>query len=52
MIIQTNELDICAGRYVDIPLELWLDVRPKINNIKVISRVLVVPLSLSKTNDL
>jgi len=50
MVVQTNELDICAGRYVDIPLELWLDVHLKIKNIRVISRVFVGPSSLSKTN--
>lgn len=38
MIIQTNELTICDGRYVDIPEELWTEVCPRIRNIKVISR--------------
>jgi len=51
MVIQTNELDICAGRYVDIPHELWSDVGLWIHNIRAISRVLVAPSSLSKTND-
>ncbi|KAG7443711.1 uncharacterized protein BT62DRAFT_934666 [Guyanagaster necrorhizus] len=38
MIIQTNELGICAGRYVDIEDDMWLEVSPQIHNIKVISR--------------
>ncbi|KAK0438745.1 hypothetical protein EV421DRAFT_1906372 [Armillaria borealis] len=38
MVIQTNELTICEGRYVDIPEELWTEVSPSIRNIKVISR--------------
>ncbi|KAK0454194.1 uncharacterized protein EV420DRAFT_604824 [Desarmillaria tabescens] len=38
MIIQTNELDICAGRYIDIPDDLWLEISPRIYNIKVITR--------------
>ncbi|SJL08948.1 uncharacterized protein ARMOST_12323 [Armillaria ostoyae] len=38
MVIQTNELTICDGRYVDVPEELWTEVCPRIRNIKVISR--------------
>ncbi|KAK0454210.1 uncharacterized protein EV420DRAFT_1645103 [Desarmillaria tabescens] len=37
IVIQTNELDICAGRYVDIPPDLWPEINPQIQNIKVIS---------------
>ncbi len=37
MVIQTNELDICAGQYVDIPHELWSDVGLWIHKIRVIS---------------
>ncbi|KAK0186321.1 hypothetical protein F5146DRAFT_1124152 [Armillaria mellea] len=43
MIIQADELDICNGRYVDIPEELWTEVSPRIRNIKVISRPAHVP---------
>lgn len=52
MVIQTNELDICAGRYVDIPHELWPDVGLWIHNIRVVSRVLAALSSLFKTTDL
>ncbi|KAK0464052.1 hypothetical protein IW261DRAFT_1524782 [Armillaria novae-zelandiae] len=38
MVIQTNELNICVGRYVDIPHEVWADVGRWIHNIRVISR--------------
>ncbi|KAK0219247.1 hypothetical protein IW262DRAFT_1087131 [Armillaria fumosa] len=38
VVVQTNELDICAGRYVDIPPDLWPEISPEIQNIKVISR--------------
>ncbi|KAK0470992.1 hypothetical protein IW261DRAFT_1513954 [Armillaria novae-zelandiae] len=38
MVIQTNELNICVGRYVDIPHEVWADVGRWIDNIRVISR--------------
>lgn len=48
MIIQTDELDICAGRFIDIPLELWEDVSRDISNIKVISRA----CSILATNQL
>ncbi|KAK0471013.1 hypothetical protein IW261DRAFT_1671852 [Armillaria novae-zelandiae] len=37
VVIQTNELDICAGRYVDIPPDLWQEISPEIQNIRVIS---------------
>ena len=50
MVIQTNELDICAGRYVGVPQELWSDVGLRILNIRVISRMLVIPSSLYKTD--
>ncbi len=52
MVIQTNELDICAGLYIDILHELWSDVGLWIHKIRVISRVLVAPSSLSKTADI
>ncbi|KAK0471012.1 hypothetical protein IW261DRAFT_1612337 [Armillaria novae-zelandiae] len=38
IVVQTNEMDICAGRYADIPSDLWSDISHKIHNIKVISR--------------
>ncbi|KAK0454196.1 uncharacterized protein EV420DRAFT_1555665 [Desarmillaria tabescens] len=38
MIIQTNELDVCDGEYVDIPDELWVGIGPRVCNINVISR--------------
>ncbi|KAK0470926.1 hypothetical protein IW261DRAFT_1425608 [Armillaria novae-zelandiae] len=43
MIIQTNELPICDGRYVDIPEDLWPEVYPRVRNIKIISRPAHVP---------
>ncbi|KAK0488289.1 hypothetical protein EDD18DRAFT_1466267 [Armillaria luteobubalina] len=39
IVVQTNEMDICAGRYADIPSDLWSDISHKIHNIKVISRL-------------
>ncbi|KAK0466593.1 hypothetical protein IW261DRAFT_1683640 [Armillaria novae-zelandiae] len=36
--VQMNELDICAGCYTDIPLDLWPDISPQIRNVKIISR--------------
>ncbi|KAK0200643.1 hypothetical protein DFS33DRAFT_172247 [Desarmillaria ectypa] len=50
MIIQTKELDVCAGRYVNIPDDLWPAVSCRVDNIKVISRpteTSVVPVSSS-----
>ncbi|SJL14705.1 uncharacterized protein ARMOST_18171 [Armillaria ostoyae] len=38
IVIQTNEMDVCAGRYVDIPPDLWPEISPQIRNLKVISR--------------
>ncbi|KAK0488290.1 hypothetical protein EDD18DRAFT_1335078 [Armillaria luteobubalina] len=38
VVVQTNELDTCAGRYVDIPPDLWAEISPEIQNIRVISR--------------
>ncbi|KAK0492922.1 hypothetical protein EDD18DRAFT_1289840 [Armillaria luteobubalina] len=38
VVVQTNELDVCAGRYVDIPPNLWQEISPEIQNIRVISR--------------
>ncbi|KAK0211915.1 hypothetical protein IW262DRAFT_1301367 [Armillaria fumosa] len=43
MIIQTNELPICDGRYVDVPEDLWAEVYPRVRNIKIISRPVHVP---------
>ena len=50
MVIQTNELDICAGRYVDVPRELWSDVSR--HNIRVISHVFVCAFVFSKMTNL
>ncbi|KAK0184738.1 hypothetical protein F5146DRAFT_1144849 [Armillaria mellea] len=38
VIVQMNELDICAGRYVNIPPDLWPEMSPQIKNIEIISR--------------
>ncbi|KAK0435428.1 hypothetical protein EV421DRAFT_2061770 [Armillaria borealis] len=38
IVVQTNELDICVGRDVDIPPNLWPEISPQIRNIKVVSR--------------
>ncbi len=38
IVVQTNELDICVGRDVDIPPNLWPEISPQILNIKVVSR--------------
>ncbi len=38
IVVQTNELDICVGRDVDIPPELWPEISPQVRNIKVVSR--------------
>lgn len=38
MVIQNKELSICEGRYIDIPDDIWIEVMPRIRNIKVISR--------------
>ncbi|KAF9458372.1 hypothetical protein BDZ94DRAFT_106351 [Collybia nuda] len=38
MVIQTKELTICDGRYVNIPEELWTEVCSRIQNINVVSR--------------
>ncbi|KAK0493521.1 hypothetical protein EDD18DRAFT_1356442 [Armillaria luteobubalina] len=43
MIIQTNELPICDGQYVDVPEDLWAEVCPHVRNIKVTSRQAHVP---------
>ncbi len=40
MIVQTKDLDVCAGRYVSIPDDSWPEVIHRIDNIKVISREL------------
>ncbi|SJL14722.1 uncharacterized protein ARMOST_18189 [Armillaria ostoyae] len=36
MVVQTKELDVCVGRYVDIPADLQSEVCPRIYNLKVI----------------
>ncbi|KAK0437622.1 hypothetical protein EV421DRAFT_2060249 [Armillaria borealis] len=38
MIIQTNELEVCAGEYVDIADDLWPEISLWIHSIRVISR--------------
>ncbi|KAK0492942.1 hypothetical protein EDD18DRAFT_1357324 [Armillaria luteobubalina] len=38
IVVQTDELDICAGRDVDIPPNLWPEISPQIQNIKVVPR--------------
>ncbi|KAK0470987.1 hypothetical protein IW261DRAFT_1513918 [Armillaria novae-zelandiae] len=38
IVVQTDELDICRGRDVDIPPDLWEEISPQIQNIKVVSR--------------
>ncbi|KAK0219256.1 hypothetical protein IW262DRAFT_1448992 [Armillaria fumosa] len=38
MIIQTNELEVCAGEYVDISDGLWPEMSLWVDNIRVISR--------------
>ncbi|KAF9458386.1 hypothetical protein BDZ94DRAFT_1313345 [Collybia nuda] len=38
VVVQTDELSICDGRYIDIPEELWTEVCPRLRNIRVISR--------------
>ncbi|SJL14727.1 uncharacterized protein ARMOST_18194 [Armillaria ostoyae] len=43
MIVQTKELDVCAGRYVSVPDDLWPEVSHRIDNIKVISRPTQAP---------
>ncbi|KAK0200645.1 hypothetical protein DFS33DRAFT_1456844 [Desarmillaria ectypa] len=37
IIVQTKEMDICAGRDVDIPSHLWREISPQIQNIAVVS---------------
>ncbi|KAK0492919.1 hypothetical protein EDD18DRAFT_441304 [Armillaria luteobubalina] len=39
LVIQTNELTICAGHYVDIPPNLWEEMSTFISSIRVISRL-------------
>ncbi|PBK81593.1 hypothetical protein ARMGADRAFT_1020219 [Armillaria gallica] len=39
LVIQTNELAICAGHYVDIPPNLWEEMSTFISGIRVISRL-------------
>ncbi|KAG7439555.1 uncharacterized protein BT62DRAFT_1081508 [Guyanagaster necrorhizus] len=41
---RNNDLKVFAGRYVDIPYDLWPEVGPRINKIKVISRALQSPI--------
>lgn len=39
LVVQTNELDICAGHYVDIPPSLWQEMSEFVSNIRVVSRL-------------
>ncbi len=47
VVVQTNELDICAGRYVDIPQDLWPEISPQIHNIRVVPRTFLLSLSIT-----
>ncbi|KAK0216452.1 hypothetical protein EDD85DRAFT_870520 [Armillaria nabsnona] len=38
MIIQTKDLDICKGEYIDIPDELWVGIGPRLRSIKIVTR--------------
>ncbi|KAK0471008.1 hypothetical protein IW261DRAFT_1514037 [Armillaria novae-zelandiae] len=38
MIVQTKDFDICNGKYVDIPEELWRDIGRRIHHIKIVTR--------------
>ncbi|PBK61381.1 hypothetical protein ARMSODRAFT_1025699 [Armillaria solidipes] len=41
MIIQTKDLDICKGEFVDIPDELWVGIGPRLRSIKIVTRLSV-----------
>ncbi len=47
MIIQTKDLDICKGEYVDIPDELWVGIGPRLRSIKIVTRALRYPTRLN-----
>lgn len=45
MIIQTDELEVCAGEYVDVSDGLWPETSLWVHSIRVISRPEITPMS-------
>ncbi|KAK0454163.1 uncharacterized protein EV420DRAFT_1765759 [Desarmillaria tabescens] len=38
IVVQTNDLDICLGIFIDIPSELWGDISAQISRIRVVNK--------------